>query len=117
MRLIDCAWKGIVCYASICCCSYYILQIGLRGGRYPKHSKASIAVIGAGPLGLATVLCAASEMEPGARIFAVDLAQQRLDRAQLLGATDPINNCKGDCVAQIMKVCTFICILSLVLVH
>jgi len=78
-------------------------EIGLRGGRFPKDSDASVAVIGAGPLGLATVLCAATDMAEGARIFAVDLGQPRLDRAKLLGATDCINNSKGDCVEQIMK--------------
>ena len=78
-------------------------EIGLRGGRYPKHSKATIAIVGAGPLGLSCVLCAATEMEEGARIFAVDLAPQRLERAKSLGATDLINNSKGDCVEQIMK--------------
>merc|ERR1712083_413068 len=41
--------------------------------------------------------------EKGARIFAVDLAPARLERAKLLGATDLINNAKGDCVEQIMK--------------
>jgi len=78
-------------------------EIGLRGGRFPKDSSATVAVIGAGPLGLATVLCAATDMAEGARIFAVDLGQPRLDRAKMLGATDCINNSKGDCVEQIMK--------------
>merc|ERR1712083_632506 len=41
--------------------------------------------------------------EKGARIFAVDLAPARLERAKLLGATDLINNSKNDCVEQIMK--------------
>jgi len=77
-------------------------EIGLRGGRFPKHKDASLAVIGAGPLGLATVLCAATDMAEGSRIFAVDLAQPRLDRVGQLGATDLINNAKGDAVEQIM---------------
>jgi len=78
-------------------------EIGLRGGDFPKSKTSSVAVVGAGPLGLATVLCAATDMEEGARIFAVDLAPARLERAKLLGATDLINNSKGDCVEQIMK--------------
>ena len=78
-------------------------EIGLRAGRYPKDKESSIAVIGAGPLGLSCILCAASEMEKGAKIFAVDLAPARLERAKELGATHLINNRKGDCVEQIMK--------------
>ena len=78
-------------------------EIGLRGGRYPQHKESSIAVIGAGPLGLSCILCAATEMEKGAKIFAVDLAPARLERAKELGATHLINNRKGDCVEQIMK--------------
>ena len=42
-------------------------------------------------------------MEKGAKIFAVDLAPARLERAKKLGATHLINNQKGDCVEQIMK--------------
>jgi len=77
-------------------------EIGLRGGRYPKSKENSVAVIGAGPLGLACILCAAEEMEVGAKVFAVDLAPARLERAKELGATHLINNSKGDCVEQIM---------------
>jgi len=78
-------------------------EIGLRGGRYPKSKESSVAVIGAGPLGLSCILCAAEEMEKGAKVFAVDLAPERLNRAKELGATHLINNRKGDCVEQIMQ--------------
>merc|ERR1712242_357488 len=50
------------------------------------------------------VLCAATDMEKGAKVFAVDLAPARLERAKMLGATHLINNQKGDCVEQIMKI-------------
>lgn len=58
---------------------------------------------GVGPLGLSCILSAATEMEKGAKIFAVDLAPARLKKAKELGATHLINNQKGDCVEQIMK--------------
>ena len=78
-------------------------EIGLRGGRFPKGPTNTLAVVGAGPLGLAAILCAATDgVAKGFRVFAIDLTQSRLDTAKALGATDIINNSKGDAVQQVM---------------
>jgi len=60
-----------------------------------------VAVVGAGPIGLAAILTA-SLYTPG-RIVAIDLADGRLESAQHFGADVTINNGREDALAQIME--------------
>ena len=59
----------------------------------------SIAIFGAGPVGMAAIL--AARVAGCARIIVVDLNQSRLDLALELGATDAINAAETDPVAAI----------------
>lgn len=60
----------------------------------------SIAIFGAGPVGMAAVLAArVAECSP---VIVVDLKQSRLDLARELGATDVINAATAEPVAAIM---------------
>ncbi len=54
----------------------------------------SVAIIGAGPVGLATLL--AAQLFSPAEIFLVDHDDNRLETGRLLGATQIVNNSKGD---------------------
>jgi alcohol dehydrogenase len=58
-------------------------EIGVQNGRVKPGD--AIAVVGAGPVGLAAMMTAA--IAGAARIIAVDLAQSRLKHAQRFGAT------------------------------
>jgi alcohol dehydrogenase len=60
-----------------------------------------LAIVGAGPVGLAGVLTAAL-YTPG-RIVAIDLVDARLQRAVHFGADTTINNGREDAVAMIMQ--------------
>jgi alcohol dehydrogenase len=70
----------------------------LNGGVGPGDT---IAIVGAGPIGLATVLTA-KLFTPG-KIVAIDLADSRLEKARELGADVTINNGKEDAVERIME--------------
>jgi alcohol dehydrogenase len=61
----------------------------------------TIAIVGAGPIGLATVLTA-KLYTPG-KIVAIDLADSRLAKARELGADVTINNGKEDAVERMME--------------
>jgi alcohol dehydrogenase len=61
-----------------------------------------VAVVGAGPIGLAAILTA-SLYTPG-RIVAIDLAESRLESARQFGADVTINNGREDALAKIMDI-------------
>jgi alcohol dehydrogenase len=60
-----------------------------------------VAIIGAGPIGLAAILTA--RLFTPSRIIAIDLADSRLARAGEFGADVTINNAGGDVTARIME--------------
>ena len=60
-----------------------------------------VAIVGAGPIGLAAILTAAL-YTPG-RIVAIDLADSRLDSARRFGADTTINNGREDACAKVME--------------
>jgi alcohol dehydrogenase len=70
----------------------------LNGGVGPGDT---IAIVGAGPIGLATVLTA-KLYTPG-KIVAIDLADSRLEKAREFGADVTINNGKEDAVERMME--------------
>jgi alcohol dehydrogenase len=70
----------------------------LNGGVGPGDT---IAIVGAGPIGLATVLTA-KLYTPG-KIVAIDLADSRLEKARELGADVTINNGKEDAVERMLE--------------
>jgi alcohol dehydrogenase len=60
-----------------------------------------VAIVGAGPIGLAAILTAAL-YTPG-RIVAIDLADSRLESARRFGADTTINNGREDACALVME--------------
>jgi len=69
----------------------------LNGGVRPGDS---VAIVGAGPIGLATIMTA--KLYTPAQIIAIDLADARLERAAEFGADVVINNSTTDAVKQVM---------------
>src|SRR6266496_4274834 len=69
----------------------------LNGGLAPGDT---IAIVGAGPIGLATVLTA-KLYTPG-KIIAIDLADSRLEKAREVGAAVTINSDTEDALARVM---------------
>jgi alcohol dehydrogenase len=61
----------------------------------------TVAIVGAGPIGLATVLTA--KLFTPAHIVAIDLDDGRLERAREFGADVTINNASGTAVAAVMQ--------------
>jgi alcohol dehydrogenase len=70
----------------------------LNGGVQPGDT---VAVVGAGPIGLATIMTA-QLFTPG-HIVAIDLSDARLEKALEFGADSTINNGREDAVAMIME--------------
>jgi alcohol dehydrogenase len=70
----------------------------LNGGVTPGDS---MAVVGVGPIGLATIMTA--RLYSPAQIIAIDLADARLERALEFGADVAINSGTTDAVAEVMK--------------
>ena len=70
----------------------------LNGGVQPGDT---VAVVGAGPIGLATIMTA-KLFTPG-HIVAIDLADARLEKALEFGADSTINNSREDAVAIVME--------------
>ncbi len=67
-------------------------EIGVRyGGVKPGDV---VAVVGAGPVGLAAIMTAG--LYGAARIIALDLDENRLDQARSFGATDTVNSADPD---------------------
>jgi alcohol dehydrogenase len=74
-------------------------EVGVLNGRVTPGDV--VAIVGAGPVGLAAVLTA--QLYTPGRIVSIDLADSRLESAQLFGADTTINNTTGDVRAQIME--------------
>jgi alcohol dehydrogenase len=70
----------------------------MNGGIQPGDT---VAVVGAGPIGLATIMTA-KLFTPG-HIVAIDLADSRLEKALEFGADSTINNSRDDAIARIME--------------
>ncbi|NTW00167.1 MAG: zinc-dependent alcohol dehydrogenase family protein [Oscillochloris sp.] len=62
----------------------------------------TVAVIGAGPVGLATVM--AAQFFSPARTIVIDIDENRLALARTLGATHTVNNRNGDAYEQVMTI-------------
>ena len=60
-----------------------------------------MAVVGAGPIGLSSMLTA--QLFSPSHIVAIDLADSRLDAAKAFGATVTINNGREDAVAMVKE--------------
>ena len=74
-------------------------ECGVLNGRVKPGD--TVAIIGAGPIGLATLLTA--QFYSPARLILVDLDDYRLEISRKLGATDTVNSKKEDAVAKIME--------------
>jgi alcohol dehydrogenase len=88
--------EQVVFLADILPTSY---EVGvLAGGVGPGDT---VAVVGAGPIGLAAVMTARL-VTPG-RIVVCDIADARLERAREFGADATINNAREDAVAAVLE--------------
>jgi alcohol dehydrogenase len=74
-------------------------ECGVLNGRVEPGD--TVAVVGAGPIGLATIMTA-KLFTPG-RIVAIDLADARLAKALDFGADVAVNNGTEDAVARVME--------------
>jgi alcohol dehydrogenase len=74
-------------------------EVGVLNGRVEPGD--TVAVVGAGPIGLATVMTA--KLHTPGRIIAIDLADARLEKALEFGADVAINNGSEDAVAEVMS--------------
>lgn len=72
-------------------------EIGVRYGRVKPGDV--VAVVGAGPVGLAAMMTA--NLYGAARIIALDLDANRLEQAKALGATDAVNSGDADWEDQV----------------
>jgi alcohol dehydrogenase len=72
-------------------------EIGVRYGRVKPGDV--VAVVGAGPVGLAAMMTA--NLYGAARIIALDLDANRLEQAKALGATDAVNSADDDWEEQV----------------
>jgi alcohol dehydrogenase len=61
----------------------------------------TIAIVGAGPVGMSALLTA--QFYSPAKIYMIDVDQNRLDLARKFGATDTINSANEDAVKRIMS--------------
>ena len=75
-------------------------EVGVLNGRVQPGD--TIAIVGAGPIGLASILTA--KLFTPATIIAIDLADARLARAREFGADVTINNGSADAIAAVMDV-------------
>ncbi len=74
-------------------------EVGVLNGRVEPGD--TIAIVGAGPIGLATIMTA--KLHTPGKIIAIDLADARLEKAIEFGADVAINNGKEDAVAKVME--------------
>src|SRR5438132_6460636 len=74
-------------------------EVGVLNGKVDAGD--TVVVVGAGPIGLATVMTA-KLFTPG-HIVAIDLADARLEKALEFGADSTINNGREDAVAFVMQ--------------
>jgi alcohol dehydrogenase len=73
-------------------------EVGVLNGRVQPGD--TVAVVGAGPIGLATIMTA--KLHTPGRIVAIDLAGSRLEKALEFGADVVIDNGSEDAVAKVM---------------
>ena len=74
-------------------------EVGVLNGRVEPGD--TVAIVGAGPIGLAAVLTAT--LFTPAHIVAIDIDDGRLERARELGADVTINNGNGAALAAVMQ--------------
>jgi len=72
-------------------------EVGVLAGRVEPGD--TVAIVGAGPIGLATIMTA--KLHSPGRIVAIDLDSSRLDKALEFGADVAIDNASGDAVAKV----------------
>jgi len=75
-------------------------ECGVLNGKV--QPGASVAIVGAGPVGLAALLTA--QLYSPAKIIAIDLDDSRLEAAMRFGATARINSTDGKALEAIMKI-------------
>lgn len=73
-------------------------EIGVRYGRVKPGDV--VAVVGAGPVGLASIMTAG--LYGAARVIAIDLDDNRLTQAKEFGASDTVNSGDADWAEQVM---------------
>ena len=73
-------------------------EIGVRYGRVKPGD--TVAVVGAGPVGLAVI--ATAGLHGAAQIVAIDLDENRLDRAKQIGATHCVNSGAKDWKEEVL---------------
>ncbi len=73
-------------------------EIGVQNGRVKPGD--TIAIVGAGPIGMSALLTA--QFYSPAKIYMIDLDDNRLKAAKSFGATEVINSGKEDAVKKIM---------------
>ncbi len=73
-------------------------ECGVRCGHVQPGS--AVAIVGAGPVGLATLLTA--QLFSPADVFLIDLDDHRLEAGRLLGATQIINSSVGNVAEQVL---------------
>lgn len=74
-------------------------EIGVLNGRVKPGD--TIAIVGSGPIGMSALLTA--QFYSPARIFMIDLDDNRLESAKKFGATDIINSGKEDVIKRIIS--------------
>jgi alcohol dehydrogenase len=74
-------------------------EVGVLNGRVEPGD--TVAVVGAGPIGLAAIMTA--QLHTPGRIVAIDLDDARLEKALEFGADVTINNGREDAVAKVME--------------
>ncbi|MEA2422408.1 MAG: alcohol dehydrogenase, partial [Thermoleophilaceae bacterium] len=74
-------------------------EVGVLNGRVQPGD--TIAIVGAGPIGLATIMT--SRLHTPGRIIAIDLDDTRLEKAVEFGADVTINNGAEDALAKVME--------------
>ena len=74
-------------------------EVGVLNGRVEPGD--TIAIVGAGPIGLATVMTA--KLHTPGRIIAIDLSDDRLAKALEFGADVVINNGTEDALARVLE--------------
>jgi alcohol dehydrogenase len=74
-------------------------EVGVLNGKVDAGD--TVAVVGAGPIGLATIMTA--KLYTPARVIAIDLADSRLEKAREFGADVVINNGREDALAVVQE--------------
>src|SRR5436309_10984739 len=74
-------------------------EVGVLNGAVEPGD--TVVVVGAGPIGLATIMTA--KLHTPGRIVAIDIADARLEQAVEFGADVTINNGREDAVAKVME--------------